>query len=173
MRYVAIISEEAQGVRKVDRLIALIESEASDLPATARASIDMLAGTLTELNRQIGVLDAEIDRRAQETHVVRRLLTTPGIGPLIATLAPPPEIFRKERNFAAWLGRTPRQHSTVAKQMLVATTKMSDRSLRRLIYGLPPFRFRCVAHVRRHFSRKPRVTCRPVLNVVCADCRSR
>ncbi len=62
-----------QGVRNVDRLIALIESEASDLPATARASLDVLAGTLTDLNRQIGVLDAEIDSHLPE----RRMILTP------------------------------------------------------------------------------------------------
>jgi transposase len=42
-------------------------------------------------------------------------MTVPGIGPLIATaiavLAPPPETFRKARDFAAWLGLVPRQHS--------------------------------------------------------------
>ncbi len=126
-----------QGVRNVGRLIALIESEASDLPATARASLDVLAGMLAELDRQIGVLDAEIDRRARESEVVRRLMTIPGIGPLIATslatLAPPPEIFRKGRDFAAWLGLTPRQHSTGGKQRLGATTRMGERSLRRLL----------------------------------------
>ncbi|ARC37812.1 IS110 family transposase [Paracoccus yeei] len=126
-----------QGVRNVGRLIALIESEASDLPATARASLDVLAGMLAELDRQIGVLDAEIDRRARESEVVRRLMTIPGIGPLIATslatLAPPPEIFRRGRDFAAWLGLTPRQHSTGGKQRLGATTRMGERSLRRLL----------------------------------------
>ena len=126
-----------QGARNVDRLIALIESEASNLPATARASLDVLAGMLAELDRQIGALDAEIDRRARESEVVRRLMTIPGIGPLIATalatLAPPPEIFRKGRDFAAWLGLTPRQHSTGGKQRLGATTKMGERSLRRLL----------------------------------------
>lgn len=60
----------------------------------------------------------------------------PGIGPLIATaiavLAPPPETFRQARDFAAWLGLTPRQHSTGGKQHLGATTKMGERSLGRL-----------------------------------------
>ena len=64
-------------------------------------------------------------------------MTVPGIGPLIATaiavLAPPPETFRKARDFAAWLGLTPRQHSTGGKQRLGATTKMGERSLRRLL----------------------------------------
>ena len=61
----------------------------------------------------------------------------PGIGPLIATaiavLAPPPKTFRKARDFAAWLGLVPRQHSTGGKQRLGATTRMGERSLRRLL----------------------------------------
>jgi transposase len=64
-------------------------------------------------------------------------MTVPGIGPLIATaiavLAPTPETFRKARDFAAWLGLVPRQHSTGGKQRLGATTKMGERSLRRLL----------------------------------------
>ena len=64
-------------------------------------------------------------------------MTVPGIGPLIATalavLAPPPETFRRGRDFAAWPGLTPRQHSTGGKQRLGATTKMGERSLRRLL----------------------------------------
>ena len=60
-----------------------------------------------------------------------------GNGPLvattIATLAPSPGMFRKGRDFAAWLGITPRQHSTGGKQQLGANTKMGERSLRRLL----------------------------------------
>lgn len=69
--------------------------------------------------------------------MARRLMTVLGIGPLIATaiavLAPPPETFRKACDFAAWLGLTPRQHSTGGKQRLGATTRMGERSLRRLL----------------------------------------
>ena len=69
--------------------------------------------------------------------MARRLMTIPGIGPLIATaiavLAPPPETLRKARDFAAWLGLVPRQHSTGGKQRLGATTRMGERSLRRLL----------------------------------------
>jgi len=74
---------------------------------------------------------------ARENELARRLMTVPGIGPLIATaiavLAPPPQMFRKARDFAAWLGLTPRQYSTGGKQRLRATTKMGERSLRRLL----------------------------------------
>lgn len=47
----------------------------------------------------------------------------------IAVLTPPPETFQKARAFAAWVGLTPRQHSTGGKQRLGATTKMGERSL--------------------------------------------
>jgi transposase len=92
-----------------------------------------LVTVLLQLETEIGTLDAEIARRARENDVARRLMTVPGIGPLIATaiatLAPPPETFRKARDFAAWLGLTPRQHSTGGKQRLGATSKMGERSL--------------------------------------------
>src|SRR3974377_1745248 len=64
-------------------------------------------------------------------------MTVPGIGPIpapaIAALAPPVETFAKGRDFAAWLGLTPLQHSTGGKQRLGATSKMGDRTLRRLL----------------------------------------
>ena len=64
-------------------------------------------------------------------------MTIPGVGPLIATalvaLAPPPETFRQGRDFAAWLGLTPRQHSTGGKPRPGAATRMGERSLRRLL----------------------------------------
>lgn len=126
-----------QGAANATRLIAIVEDPDSELPADAIATLKVLVGALTHLEAEIGRLDAEIARRAKENEVARRLMTVPGIGPLIATaiavLAPPPEMFRKARDFAAWLGLTPRQHSTGGKQRLGATTKMGERSLRRLL----------------------------------------
>jgi hypothetical protein len=64
-------------------------------------------------------------------------MTVPGIGPITATaiaaLAPPVETFTKGRDFAAWLGLTPLQRSTGGKQKLGATSKMGERTLRRLL----------------------------------------
>lgn len=126
-----------QGATNARRLVAVVEDEDAGLPAAARTSLMALTAMLVQLERQIAALDAEIARRAREDPVARRLMTIPGIGPLIATalatLAPPPEHFAKGRDFAAWLGLTPRQHSTGGKQRLGATTKMGERSLRRLL----------------------------------------
>lgn len=126
-----------QGAANAARLIAIVENPDSGLPADAIATLKVLVGALAHLETEICKLDAEIARRARENEVARRLMTVPGIGPLIATaiavLAPPPETFRKGRDFAAWLGLVPRQHSTGGKQRLGATTKMGERSLRRLL----------------------------------------
>ena len=126
-----------QGAANAARLVALVEDRSSGLPDDARGTLEVLVGTLAQLDAQIGKLDKEIARRAKESDVARRLMTVPGIGPLIGTviavLAPPPETFRRGRDFAAWLGLVPRQHSTGGKQRLGATTKMGERSLRRLL----------------------------------------
>jgi transposase len=92
---------------------------------------------LTELDTRVAELDKEIATRARADEIARRLMTIPGIGPITATaiaaLAPPAETFTKGRDFAAWLGLTPLQRSTGGKQKLGATSKMGERTIRRLL----------------------------------------
>ena len=61
----------------------------------------------------------------------------PGVGPITAlaieTFAPPMEVFKRGRDFAAWLGLVPRQHSTGGKQVLGKVSKMGQRDIRRLL----------------------------------------
>jgi transposase len=126
-----------QGTSNISKLIKIVEDPACGLPAEAVATLRVLIMSLRYLEEEITKLDGEIARRAKEDDLARRLMTIPGIGPLIATafatLAPAAETFRKGRDFAAWLGLVPRQHSTGGKQRLGATTKMGERSLRRLL----------------------------------------
>jgi transposase len=114
-----------------------VKDPAKRLPSVALASLEVLVTALARLDAEIDTIDAEIARRARENDTARRLMTIPGIGPLIATAlatrAPPASTFGKGRDFAAWLGLTPRQHSTGGKQRLGSTTKMGERSLRRLL----------------------------------------
>lgn len=120
-------------------LTDLIEEEemASSLPKAAHVMFQLMLDLLTDLNGKVADLDQEIARRAREDEVSRRLMTVPGIGPIsataIAALAPPAETFAKGRDFAAWLGLTPLQRSTGGKQKLGATSKMGERTLRRLL----------------------------------------
>ena len=64
-------------------------------------------------------------------------MSIPGVGPVCATaleaLAPPPETFARGRDFAAWLGLTPRQNSSGGKARLGRISRMGQRDLRRLL----------------------------------------
>ena len=128
-----------KGPSHVAMLADLLEEEgmASSLPEAARAMFRLMLDLLAGLNGKIADLDKEIARRAREDEVSRRLMTVPGIGPISATAiaapAPPAETFAKGRDFAAWLGLTPLQRSTGGKRKLGATSKMGERTLRRLL----------------------------------------
>jgi transposase len=127
----------AQGPAHITKLIDQVEDPTSDLPEAARLALAMLVDTLRSLEERIEQLDVEIARRAREDEDARRLATIPGVGPVTATalvaLAPSAATFRKGRDFAAWLGLTPLQRSTGGKQKLGATSKMGERTLRRLL----------------------------------------
>jgi transposase len=118
-------------------LADLIADDGACLPEAARSALGLMLASLASLDGQIAELDQEIARRAREDEVARRLMTIPGIGPITATaivaLAPPAESFARGRDFAAWLGLTPRQHSTGGKQRLGKISKMGERTLRRLL----------------------------------------
>lgn len=109
----------------------------ASLPPAALSMFRVMLDLLTDLDERIAALDKKIAQRAREEETARRLMTIPGIGPITATalmaLAPAAETFAKGRDFAAWVGLTPTQHSTGGKQKLGATSKMGERTLRRLL----------------------------------------
>jgi transposase len=116
----------------VARLVDAMHDPESGLPASILGVCRLLLDHITTLTGQIGVLEKELRERARADETARRLMTIPGIGVICATameaLAPPPESFRKGRDFAAWLGLTPKQNSSGGK-----TSKMGQRDLRRLL----------------------------------------
>jgi transposase len=126
-----------QGVGQVGRLIDLAIDAATDLPDQARPILAMIAESIQALQAKISLLDREIKARAKADPVARRLMTIPGVGPVVATalvaLAPPASTFRRGRDFAAWVGLTPRQNSSGGKERLGRISKMGERNLRRLI----------------------------------------
>jgi len=127
----------AQGPAHVSQLVRAVEDAAEPIPELAQPVLQMLVETLHRLDEQIAHLDCEIAQRAKRDETARRLMTIPGVGPVTAValtaLAPPAETFKRGRDFAAWVGLTPLQHSTGGKQKLGATSKMGERTLRRLL----------------------------------------
>ena len=125
------------GAYHVSRLLAEVESPHNSLPAAVIEMCKLLFQHVAALEVQIAGLDRQIRHRARQEASVRRLMGIPGIGPICATaleaLAPPPETFATGRDFAAWLGLVPRQHSSGGKARLGRVSKMGQRDLRRLL----------------------------------------
>ena len=160
-----------RGTAHMNLLAEMLEDEemASSLPAEALPMFRVMVDLLAELDKRVATPDREIARRAKEDEVARRLMTIPGIGPIAATailaLAPPVETFAKSRDFSAWLGLAPRQHSTGGKQRLGSISKMGERTIRRLlIIGGSSMVRRACRHgapagswLERMLARKPRM----------------
>jgi transposase len=126
-----------EGIGYVPRLAQVVEDRASEIPDLARDICRLLLAQIAHLTSHIDALKVRIAAISNETEMPRRLQTMPGVGPIgalaIETFAPPMEQFRRGRDFAAWLGLVPRQHSTGGKQRLGKTSKMGQRDIRRLL----------------------------------------
>ena len=124
----------AKGIHNVDRLL----DAARDVPPAARPALDMLAGQLSDGQARIEEVTARIGALQGEDELARRLATTPGVGAIsssaFAATTPDVAAFRSARDYAAWLGLTPRAHSSGGKERLGRISKAGNRYLRRLLY---------------------------------------
>jgi transposase len=112
-------------------------SGAEALPVLARRMVEDLRSHLTLLDERIALYDREIETLARQSEPTQRLMSIRGIGPLtaqaiVATVGNARD-FKNGRQFAAWLGLTPRQHSSGGKQRLGHITKRGDAYLRGLL----------------------------------------
>ena len=127
---------EPRGIWHVGRLRARIEDE-STVPEPGRTVLGFLVGQLEQLDGHIAQVEAEILAWHRANPVSQRLAKIPGIGPLIASTivatVPDPSVFRSGREFAAWPGLVPRQHSTGGKERLGRISRQGNRSIRRLL----------------------------------------
>ena len=151
MRFVAVKSVEAQADAMLFRTRALLVRQRtqtinslrgrlawkSRFPEQVVSMAKLLFEQVAALNEQIAGLEKEIRSRTRAREDMKRLMAIPGIGPICAmalhAFAPPMENFGCGRDFAAWVGLTPRQHSTAGKQRLGRITKMGQRDLRQLL----------------------------------------
>jgi transposase len=128
----------AIGTTKVSGLIDIVR-DATDarLPKTARFALSTLADQIEALFAQVVKLEREIVAEAKRDEDMRRLATIPGVGPITAAsikaLVPDPGGFKSARHFAAWLGLTPRSHSSGGKERLGGISKMGNPELRSLL----------------------------------------
>jgi transposase len=139
----------AKGMAHLDPLLDRIRADES-VPNLARELFLALAEEYAQLQAQIGEVDAKLMAWHKANECSRRLAKVPGIGPIGATLlmmkTPAPEMFRSGRQFAAWIGLTPKDHSTAGKVRLGVITRAGDEALRSvLVVGATAV----IQHVRR------------------------
>ncbi|RUV80494.1 IS110 family transposase, partial [Mesorhizobium sp. M1A.F.Ca.IN.020.32.1.1] len=123
---------------KVAGLIDIVRDETdARLPKAARLALSAIADQIEALMRQIDDLEREIVREARRDGDMRRMATIPGVGAITAAsikaLVPDPGGFKSGRHFAAWLGLTPRSHSSGGKERLGGISKMGNAELRSLL----------------------------------------
>lgn len=125
----------AQGIDRARKLIA--ELDDAVIPEPARFALRLIADQVAECDTRIAAIEGHILAWHKTNETSRNLATIPGIGPLtasaIAATVADPAAFASGRQFAAWLGLVPRQHSTGGKDRLGSITKAGDRYIRRLL----------------------------------------
>ncbi len=96
--------------------------------------IEELAGDWHRLDERIEGLSSEIETLAQQDAGCERLMSVPGIGPIISSAMVAAigtgDVFSKGRDFAAWLGLVPKQISTGDRTILGKISKRGNRYLR-------------------------------------------
>jgi transposase len=108
----------------------------NQLPEIARACVLALGAQLRTLKAQILNFDRQIMAWHRSSEASKRLDDIPGVGPALATAlvasVADPKAFRSGRDFSAWIGLVPKQHSSGGKDKLGSISKQGDRYLRSL-----------------------------------------
>ena len=125
------------GRNGVEQLLGVVaDSNDRRLPEVARACVAALGAQLRMLKTQILEFDRRIMAWHRSNEMSKRLDEVPGIGPALATAlvasVADPKAFRSGRDFSAWIGLVPKQHSSGGKEKLGSISKQGDRYLRSL-----------------------------------------
>lgn len=127
----------ARGTAQLKRLADAIQDQDTALPDDVRELGQIYLEQIEGLNARVAELGEKMRRASKEADLARRAQTMPGVGPITAlaieTFAPDLASFRRGRDFAAWLGLVPKQHSTGGKARLGRTSKMGQRDIRTLL----------------------------------------
>lgn len=124
------------GRQNVSSLIKRVLEDDS-LPELAKDLFRFQAREYAAVEARLEEIEVKLMKWHRNDDVSRRLATIPGVGPIGSTMlsmkAPPPETFRSGRDFAAWLGLTPKDHSTGGRMRHGGITKAGDSALRSVL----------------------------------------
>jgi transposase len=126
----------AKGPDKIKPLLAEIATDEA-LPELARELFAIYGAEYLYLQGELKKVEARLMAWHRANADSRRLAQIPGVGPIGATAlvlkAPDPRLFPSGRHFAAWLGLTPKDHSTGGKTRLGKITRAGDEMLRSVL----------------------------------------
>jgi transposase len=130
-----------------ERIPETLEDADEKITPRMRNLLSLLWEEWKDLERQLEAMNHEVERIASSDPACMRLRQIPGIGPLVATAIVAAigngAAFSKGRDFAAWTGLVPKQHSTGGKTKLAGISKRGNRYLRKiLIHGARSVVFR-------------------------------
>ena len=125
------------GRNGVEELLGVVaDSSDKRVPEIARTCLAALGAQLRMLKAQILEFDRMINAWHRSNETSKRLDEIPGVGPALATALvasiPDPKAFRSGRDFSAWIGLVPKQHSSGGREKLGSISKQGDRYLRSL-----------------------------------------
>ena len=126
----------AKGHTRIEPLLQRIAA-AARVPELARELFAELGEDFGRLTQELGRIEARLLAWHRQNETSRRLAEIPSVGPIGASLlvmkTPDPGAFRSGRDFAAWIGLTPKDHSTAGKTRLGVITRAGDEQLRRVL----------------------------------------
>lgn len=126
----------AKGLDKIEPLLARLAAD-EDLPELAHELFALHAKEHAELQAKLAAIEAKLMAWHRTNACSQRLDKIPGIGPVSAAMltmkVPQPQLFRSGRDFAAWIGLTPKNHSTAGTTRLGVITRAGDETLRSLL----------------------------------------
>src|SRR6185295_14672346 len=125
------------GRRGVEELLNVVANpDDKRVPEIVRACLSALGAQLRRIKEQVLEFDRMITAWHRSSETSKRLDDCPGVGPALATAVvatvADPKAFRSGRNFSAWIGLVPKQHSSGGKNRLGSISKQGDRYLRGL-----------------------------------------
>ena len=125
----------AKGTANVAALLLELTADTS-IPAAARKVFEQMAAHIEALDKRVAAVDAELAALHKSNPLSQLLAEIPGVGPLGAltmALTVEPANFASALHLAAWLGLTPKEHSTGGKQRLGKISKAGNERLRQLL----------------------------------------
>jgi transposase len=126
----------AKGLTRLGDLMARVEADAA-VPALARGLFRLHVLEYQQLDALLREVEARLMALHRETELSRRLAEVPGVGPIGATMLAvkvvDPRHFRSGRDFSAWLGLTPKDHSTAGRARPGGITRAGDELLRSVL----------------------------------------